>query len=163
MNRTFACAIRRADKRNKAIYICRLAWAVFRWSMAALWLAPIFVYLFSHLCFHHLSALGAHCLELLGGPFLPSCLDLYWIVTHGQRTTNLWGFRMGNCSDGPFLDLDYIAMFVNVSCHQILQILALHWHTGQVKKATDWRKLGWQWHLLLHSSWRLEVPSWNPR
>ena len=42
----------------------------------------------------------------------------------------------------PFLDLDHIATFVNVSCHQILQILAVHRRTGQVKKTTDRRKLG---------------------
>jgi hypothetical protein len=38
----------------------------------------------------------------------------------------------------PFLNLDCIAMFVNVSRHQILWILALHRRTGQVKKVTDW-------------------------
>ena len=42
----------------------------------------------------------------------------------------------------PFLDLDHIATFVNVSCRQILWILALHRHTDQVKKTTDRRKLG---------------------
>jgi hypothetical protein len=42
----------------------------------------------------------------------------------------------------PFLDLDRIATFVNVSRRQILQILALHRRTGQVKKAIDRRKLG---------------------
>ena len=47
----------------------------------------------------------------------------------------------------PFLDLDRVATFVNVSHHQILRILALHRRTGQVKKAIDWWKLGRRRHL----------------
>ena len=66
-------------------------------------LAPVFIFL---ICASTISLLFMptvqDCFEDQSTHPLSFVSDLYpWTITDGQRTTNLWGSRMGNHSDGP--------------------------------------------------------------